>query len=267
MNIKQKAARAVIRGMRHPGRRLSPEEKIIAHQRIKDVGESPVFEYAEARRRPTLPSPEEQKRLRKSQAARDVMRFTMERGRKGRLSPEAKESIRREVESLASGPIKMGYGHHLETSFVPDNLRRDLETASALKERTTLALVNGTWYDVNHTKGRKTDDFGDPATAWFFGLGNGYDVTRFLVYADRAENAIEIAEDSWPKFFFSEIRAASRVPEEEQDEWRFIESLGKLGKPEEDVRIFKEAYEVAHHAIPLGNSLYRLPDGRVIEVR
>ena len=275
MNIKQRAARAVIRGMRTPGTnrsknlgRMTPEEKSIARQRIQEVGESPVFEYAETRRRPTLPSPEEQKRLRRSQAARDTMRFTMEHGRKGRLSPEAKESIRQQVESLASRPIKMGYGHHLETSFVPDNLRRDLETASALKERTTLALVDGTWYDVNHTKGRKTDDFGDPATAWFFGLGNGYDVTRFLVYADRAENAIEIAEDSWPKFFFSEISAASRVPEEEQDEWRFIESLGKLGKPEEDVRIFKEAEEVAHHAVPVGgNSLYRLPDGRVVEVR
>ena len=265
MNIKQKAARAVIRGMRHPGRRLSPEEKIIAHQRIKDVGESPVFEYAEARRRPTLPSPEEQRRLRQSQAARDVMRFTMEHGRKGRLSPEAKESIRQQVESLSSRPIKMGYGHNLETSFVPKHLQRDLETASALRKRSTMALVDGTWYDVNHVKGRKTDTFGDPATAWFFGLGQGNDITRFVVYADRAEDAIEIAEDSWPKFFFSEIRAASRVPEEEQDEWRFIESLGKLGKPEEDVRIFKEAYEVAHHAIPLGNSLYRLPDGRVIE--
>jgi hypothetical protein len=58
------------------------------------------------------------------------------------------------------------------------------------------------------------------------------------------------------------------VPEEEQDEWRYIESLGKLGKPEEDVRIFKEAEEVAHHAVPVGgNSLYRLPDGRVVEVR
>ena len=152
MNIKQKAARAVIRGMRHPGRRLSPEEKIIAHQRIKDVGESPVFEYAEARRRPTLPSPEEQRRLRQSQAARDVMRFTMEHGRKGRLSPEAKESIRQQVESLSSRPIKMGYGHNLETSFVPKHLQRDLETASALRKRSTMALVDGTWYDVNHVK-------------------------------------------------------------------------------------------------------------------
>ena len=56
------------------------------------------------------------------------------------------------------------------------------------------------------------------------------------------------------------------MPEEEQDEWRFIESLGKLGKPEEDVRIFKKAEEVAHHAVPVGNDLYRLPDGRVVEV-
>ena len=56
------------------------------------------------------------------------------------------------------------------------------------------------------------------------------------------------------------------MPEEEQDEWRFIESLGKLGKPEDDVRIFKKAEEVAHHAVPVGNDLYRLPDGRVVEV-
>jgi hypothetical protein len=273
MNIKQKAARAVIRGMRTPGTnrsknfgRMTPEEKRIARQRIQEVGESPVFEYAEARRRPVLPSPEEQKRLRQSQAARDVMRFAMERGRKGRLSPEAKEGIRQQVESLSSSPLKMGYGHHLETSFVPTQLRRDLETASALKERSTLALVDGTWYDVNHVKGRKTDDFGDPATAWFFGLGQGYDITRFLVYSDRGEAAIEIAEDAWPRFFFSEIRAASSVPEEEQDDWQYIESLGKLGKPEEDVRIFNQAEEVAHHAVPLGNSLYRLTDGRVVEV-
>jgi hypothetical protein len=267
MNIKQRAARAVIRGMRHPGKKLSAEEKRIALQRIQEVGENPVFEYAETRRRPTLPSPEEQRRLRQSHAARDMMRFAMEHGRKGRLSPEDKEAIKQQVESLASRPIKMGYGHRVETSFVPKQLKRDLETASALKERSTVALVEGTWYDVNHVKGRKTDDFSDPATAWFFGLGQGYDITRFIVYSDRSEDAIEIAEDTWPKFFFSEIRAASRVPEEEQDEWRFIESLGKLGKPEEDVRIFKEADEVAHHAVPLGNSLYRLPDGRVVEVR
>jgi hypothetical protein len=266
MNIKQRAARAVIRGMRHPGKKLTPEEKRIARQRIQDVSESPVFEYAETRRRPALPSPEEQRRLRQSQAARDVMRFTMERGRKGRLSPEAKESIRRQVESLSSKPIKMGYGHHLETSFVPKHLKRDLETASALKERATVALVDGTWYDVNHVQGRKIDSYGDPATAWFFGLGQGYDITRFLVYADRGEDAIEIAEDTWPKFFFSEIKAVSRVPEEEQDEWRFIESISKFGKPEEDVRIFKKAEQVAHHAVPVGNNLYRLTDGRVVEV-
>ena len=274
MNIKQRAARAVIRGMRTSGTnrsknlgRMTPEEKRIARQRIQEVGESPVFEYAETRRRPTLPSPEEQKLLRQSQAARDVMRFTMEHGRKGRLSPEAKESIRRQVESLATRPIKMGYGHHLETSFVPKQLKRDLETASALKERSTVALVDNTWYDANHVKGRKKDTYGDSSRAWFFGLGQGYDITRFVVYADRAEDAVEIAEDTWPRFFFSEIKAPSRVPEEEQDEWRFIGSLGKLGKPEEDVRIFKEADEVAYHAVPLGNSLYRLPDGRVVEVR
>ena len=258
--------------MRSPGTnrsrnlgRMTPEEKRIARQRIHDVGENPVFGYAETRSKPSLPSPEEQKLLRRSQAAKDLVRFHRE-GRHGKMSAEAKEDIRQRSEEYANRPLKMGYGHHLETSFVPKQLRRDLETVSALKERTTLALVDGTWYDVNHVKGRKTDPYGDPSAAWFFGLGQGYDITRFVVYAERAEDAIEIAEDSWPRFFFSEIKATSRVPEDEQDEWRFIESLGKLGKPEEDVRIFKQAEEVAHHAVPLGNSLYRLSDGRVIEV-
>ena len=257
---RSQAAKAVIRGMRARKGRLTPEEKHEALRRIRDVEESPVFRYAEERRRPALPSPEEQKRLRQSQAARDLIRFSREGKRYGRLSPEAKESIRQRSEEFASRPLKMGYGHHLETTFVPRGLQRELETASALRERTTLVLVDGTWYDVNHSKGRNED-----GPAWFFGLGSGYDITRFVVHAEHAEDAIEIAEDTWPRFFFSEIKAPSRVPEEEQDEWRFIESLGKLGKPEEDVRIFKQAEEVAHHAVPLGNSLYRLTDGRVVE--
>jgi hypothetical protein len=245
--------------MRRPGQKLTPEERTMALIHARSAAESPAYKYAETGSRPILPSAEEQKRLRKIRAMRSIVGMQHEYGRR-KFDPDARHFIVQQAEDFASRPIEMEYGHRVKTSFMPKRLQADLEASSRLKARDTLALVDGTWFDVNHLKGRKED--GRP---WFFGLGQGYDITRFLVYADSGESAIDIAENAWPRFFFSEIRSPKRVPDEEQDEWRFIESIGKLGKPEEDVRIFKQAEEVAHHATPLGDGLYRLRDGRVVE--
>jgi hypothetical protein len=55
----------------------------------------------------------------------------------------------------------------------------------------------------------------------------------------------------------------------EAERYTFIESLGKWGLPEEDIRIFKKVTEFVRGAkkIRAHADIYRLPDGRIVEAR
>ena len=156
-----------------------------------------------------------------------------------------------------------------DSAMIPERLRKMRETEQQLKGRETLALVGGEWYYVNHIRGRSDDGYNKP---YFIGVSSGYDITRFVVWAPNQDEAATIAEETWPRFFFTEIIAPQKLERliangtEDENDWRFIEGIGKFGKPEEDIRLFEKAQEVAYHTKKI-DGYYRLTDGRLVDAR
>jgi len=265
-NIHLRALRGAVRGVRKPGHKLTVAERQEAARRAKVAEESEAYRLLETKQRLAMPSPEEQRRMRKQYAMRystvDQENPVTRRhlfDLSGKLRPEHRESLLRHVESLSRAK---------DSAMIPERLRKLRETEAQLKGRETLALVSGEWFYVSHVRG-KSDDFNKP---YFFGVGNGYDITRFVVWAPNQEEAVNVVEETWPRFFFTEIVSPEKLERlvasgnEVEDDWRFIEGLGKFGKPEQDIRLFEQAQEVAYHAKKI-NGYYRLTDGRLIEAR
>lgn len=265
-NIHLRALRGAIRGVRKPGQKMSAVERREAERRAKVAEESEAYRLLETKQRLDMPSPEEQRRMRKKYAMQystlsqdpDTRRHLFDLS--GKLRPEHRESLLGHVESLSRSK---------DSAMVPERLRRLKETEKQLKGRETLALVNGEWFYVNHVRGKSDDGFNKP---YFIGTGNGYDITRFLIWARNQEEAVDIAENTWPRFFFTDITTPQKLEklveagQEDENDWRFIEDIGKVGKPEEDIRMFEMASEVSYHAKKI-NGYYRLTDGRLVEAK
>jgi hypothetical protein len=137
-----------------------------------------------------------------------------------------------------------------------------------------LALVDGTWYSVDKVHGDPQS--WDKKKLFFFGIGSGYDIVRILIKADNEQAAIEAAEDKYPKFFFTKIISRKALEQlekkggtrwdENPDNYRFIESIGKWGLPEEDIRIMGKVSRYVPSAATTENSREAiLPDGTKVE--
>lgn len=266
-NLHLSALRGAVKGLRKPGRKLSVEERREAARRAKVAEGSDAYQHLEKRQKLHLPSPEEQRRMRKKYALQYSTSMQSSETRQhlfgsGKvLKPEHRQSLLAHADSISRSS---------GSAMIPEKLRRLQETDKQLKDRHTLALVRGTWYTVWKVHGKSEDGYNKP---YFIGLGLGFDIQRFLVWASNESDASDIAENTWPKHFFDEIMTASRLDkkiadgEEDEDHWAFIESTGKMGKRTEDVRIFEKAEDVAYHAkkIAAHENLYRLPDGRLVE--
>ncbi len=107
------------------------------------------------------------------------------------------------------------------------------------KEEETFALVRGEgWINVDHVYGDESD--GDP---WLIGMGQGYDMSRILVYADNEGDAVEIAEENFPEFMGSE--ATEEELEEAEDEGRSVfYAKDKAWIEDEDMRMLQKAKRV-----------------------
>lgn len=265
-NIHLRALRGAVRGVRKPGHKMTVAERQEAARRAKEAEGSEAYRLLETGQKLTMPSAEEQRRMRKKYAMQysalsqdpDTRRHLFDLS--GKLRPEHRESLLGHVEAVSRSK---------GSAMIPERLRKMQETEQRLKGRETLALANGEWFYVNHVRGRSDGGYNKP---YFIGAGSGYDITRFVVWAPNQEEAIDIAENTWPRFFFTEIVTPGKLERlvengtEDEGDWRFIESIGKLGKPEQDIRMFEKAQEVAYHAKKIGE-YYRLTDGRLVEAR
>lgn len=271
-SIRSQAAQAVLRGRGwKPGQKVSPKVAREAKYAIERTAKSQVFRHLQEGTRPTLPSPEEQERIRYIAIMRRNAEEKLGRtpGRKRIADPEQRKSIMEWSRKLASDPPhKKPYTKKLRHTFTPRPIQERIDQADLLRERRTVARMPGVipdvqWIEVDHIAGKREDGY-----PWLIAVGNSFSTTIFLVWADHQETAVEIAEERWPKSFFSEI--VKNPPENEDGEveegYDFISSLGKWGKREEDIRFFVEASEVSL-AKQLGQDrLFRLTDGRVVEV-
>ena len=261
-NIHFRALKGAIRGVRKPGHKMTADERYQAARRAKEAEGSETYRLLETGQKLNMPSAEEQRRMRKKYA----LQYTTG-GSEGRhlfdpatrkLRPEHRQSVLGHVEAISRSD---------SSAMIPERLRQMQETSSRLKGRETLALVGNEWFYVSHVRGRADDGYNKP---FFIGIGNGYDITRFIIWAPNQDEAVDVAETSYPRFFFTEIIAPQKLKRliadgtEDENDWRFIESMGKLGKPEQDIRIFEQAREVAYHAKKIGE-YYRLTDGRLVE--
>ena len=267
-NIHLRALRGAVKGVRRPGHKMTAEQRHEAERRASVAEKSLAYQHLERREPLHLPNAEEQRRMRKKYAMQYSTQGYEARqhlfGPNGKkLKPEHRESLLAHVESVSRSQ---------GSAMIPENLRRMQEVSKQLKGRSTLARVNGEWFDVGHVHGTSEGGYNKP---YFIGVGIGYGMMRFIVWANNESDASDIAENTWPKDFFDEIMATSRLErkieagEEEEDHWAFIESIGKMGKRTEDIRMFAKASEVVYHAKKIAEHdyLYRAPDGRIIEAK
>lgn len=161
------------------------------------------------------------------------------------------------------------YGGEKEARKVSP-IYRDLPGQKVLR----LAKVNGDWFSVHRKALVDPDSW--KGEYYFFGIGSGFDILRIVVKADSLEEAMEHAENKLPKLFFTKVITTRQYDKLSGDDWEtdpdnyhFIESLGKWGLPEEDIRIAKKVTEyvpTAAQAKPYTNTAI-LPDGRKVEYR
>lgn len=266
--IKSKAAQAVLRGRGwKPGQKIPAHERGVVRQDIRWAAESPVFRHLEEKTRPELPSPEEQERIRNLYALKYLARDRRSRvpGRPRRVEdPEMRRSLMEQARDLSRTPHVDKYTKKKKYTFTPRSLGEKLDTAELLRGRNVLVLVDGTWMEADKVAGRRDSDYNKP---YVIAVGMGFSATVLLVWAHSDDEAVEVAEDRWPHLLFGEtLRKGQEPPPEEEEEWTWIDSLGKWGKREEDIRFFKVAEDVSQ-AKSLGSGrLYRLTDGRVVEV-
>jgi len=263
-SIRRQAAEAVLRGRGwKPGQKLSPKVAHEAKYDIEVTAQSPMFRHLQERTKPVLPSDVEQERIRYIHALRYYAESPEFRSQ--RRDPEARRAIIEHARSLASEPPDVNkYTKKKRYTFTPSQLQRRIDEAELLKERRTLILLpnEDRWIEADRITGKRED--GKP---YVIAVGNGYSATILLVWANDDSEAVEIAENKWPKLLFSKI--AKNPPEvdgEEEDGWEIISGLGKWGRREEDIRFFVVASEVSTaKKIDPYSRLYRLADGRVVE--
>ncbi len=110
---------------------------------------------------------------------------------------------------------------------------------------------------MDRTAGNEHD--GEP---WFIGSGAGFDVNRFLVYANNEGDAEEIVEERWPDRWGDRIPKKEEAEAEESGLGTFF-SRGRVWYTPEDVRIFVVATRVVK-GTPVGASEAKLSTGEVI---
>jgi hypothetical protein len=271
-SIRSRAAQAVLRGRGwKPGQKLDPKIAKEAKYNIKRAAESHVYRHLEEGTHPSVPSPEEQERIRYLAIMRSHAQEKRSRGPgvKRITDPEQRKAIMEWSRKLASSPPhKEPYTKKLRHTFTPRSVQEKIDQTALLRERRTVARMPGVipdmeWIEVDHVAGKRED--GQP---WLIAVGSGFSATIYLVWADHQDTAAEIAEERWPRAFFSDI--VKNPPEEdgEMDEgYDFIPSLGKFGKREEDIRFFVKATEVSlAKQLDSHDRLFRLTDGRVVRV-
>jgi hypothetical protein len=239
--------------------RLLGEERGLAKQRAQWAAESPVYRAIEEKRKLIAPTPEEVKRRAHRHALKYITQQYRSGWNRGKVAPEHRESMKAHAHNLAKGG-----------SFIPRATADALEAVGMQKKNIAVARIGEDWLKVYRVKGNSSD--GEP---WFIGPGLGYDIQRLVVFADGESSAYEIAQETWPDSMFGEIISRAKLdklPEREQEGYEYIQSgskEGRWGMPSEDIRIWKRPNEFFRNAkqITPHSSLYRLPDGRVIEAR
>lgn len=257
-----KALKAVTKERRvSGGGRFKGEERAVAKQRAKWAAQSPVYQAIEAKRKLPMPTPEEIKKRSKSYALKYITREYRQGWRTKKVAPEHRVGIMEQAERLATGG-----------SFIPRKTQEAMESAQLQRKNVAVARIGRDWLTVHNIAGTKDEGYNKP---YFIGPGLGYDVRRIVVFAHDDSEAYEIAQEKYPKDMFSEVISRAKLDKIEKEDsseaerYTYIERLNKWGLPEEDIRIFKVASEFYRNAKALGGhtSLYRLPDGRVIEAR
>ena len=148
-NIHLRALRGAVRGVRKPGHKMTVAERQEAARRAKEAEGSEAYRLLETGQKLTMPSAEEQRRMRKKYAMQysalsqdpDTRRHLFDLS--GKLRPERRESLLGHVEAVSRSK---------GSAMIPERLRRLRETEKQLKGRETLALVNGEWFYVNHVR-------------------------------------------------------------------------------------------------------------------
>lgn len=139
------------------------------------------------------------------------------------------------------------------------------------QKKLKLALVDGQWYTVSNVH---KDPHSWKNSKFFFGIGSGFDIIRVLIQADSLEDAWTAGQEKYPKLFFTKIITGRQYDKLDGDDWEenpdnyeFIESLGKWGLRDEDIRIAKEAKEYVSNAVQAEPHSRKaiLPDGRQVE--
>lgn len=138
-----------------------------------------------------------------------------------------------------------------------------------------LAKVKGTWYYVERYS--KDPNSWKEDSIFFFGPGSGFDISRIAIKANDFESAMEHAENKYPHLFFTKTitnKQFRKLEEDPGDGWesdpenyRFIESKGKWGLPEQDIRIAGKVEEYIPTAVQSDDHSREaiLPDGRKVE--
>ena len=125
------------------------------------------------------------------------------------------------------------------------------------KKQQKFALVPGHgWLVIDHVVGTPRD--GRP---WFIGIGQGFDVSRFLVYANGSSDAEEILEEKFPDRLGEKLSRAEARKAEENGEGVFYS--GPHTYRYREVRINRVAKQVRHGAIQLGSEA-KLKSGKTI---
>lgn len=168
------------------------------------------------------------------------------------------ENIRRYGSEKAAKKISPIYRAHPEKSTIK------------------LALVPGKigeqWFSVHKI-------YRDPSSwkkiPFFFGIGQGYDISRILVFADSLEDAYTAGEEKYPHLFFTKVisnRQYAKLEENPDDSWEgnpehyhFIESKNKWGLPDEDIRIAKKAERYVPTAVKIDSRTAIIPDGSKVD--
>ena len=132
-------------------------------------------------------------------------------------------------------------------------------TKAAMK-KDTFALVKGFgWFVVDKVGGDKS--YGKP---WFIGIGQGFDISRLLVFASNESDAEEIAEERWPHLMGTRIPKREEDESEESGRSTFF-SKNALWYSVEDVRIFKVASRVERGVPDQAGRKATLSTGEVVE--
>lgn len=261
-SLYRRALRGIVKGYRRASRekKIPISERPSALQSARWAAEDPVYEALERKKRIRKPAADVVARKKRSYALRSlVQQYKQGWGRK-KVAPEHRESLLAHAADLT-----------LSETYMPHDLREQLEVSKRYATKHKVALVGGDWFTVDRVKGDPSD--GKP---YFIGVGVGYDIRRLVVFAYDDSSAIEIAEDTWPESMFDEIISAKKLEELEKEDpdaaERYQPVVGKkramFGCPSEDIRIFEPAKDYHSNATKVGKlGLYRLKDGTLIEAR